>query len=92
MEPEGIDAVDFGVYAGETALYPDIASQVASRVAAGGLEHVGLLCGTGIGVAMIANQGTGRAMRSSAVNWKQGLYAETRFVVHVLESPHGAKS
>jgi ribose 5-phosphate isomerase B len=56
MRSMGIEVVDFGVHAGETALYPDIAWSVASEVASGAFERAVLLCGTGIGVAITANK------------------------------------
>lgn len=56
MRSMGIEVVDFGVRAGETVLYPDIAWSVASEVASGRFERAVLLCGTGIGVAITANK------------------------------------
>lgn len=47
---------DYGVGAGETALYPDVAIAVAEAVARGEHERAILICGTGIGVAISANK------------------------------------
>lgn len=52
----GHDVIDYGVGAGETALYPDIALLVADAVARGEHERAVLICGTGIGVAISANK------------------------------------
>jgi ribose 5-phosphate isomerase B len=56
LEGQGIETEDFGVQAGQTALYPDVAFAVAEQVAAGVFERAILLCGTGIGVAISANK------------------------------------
>ncbi|MCA3436165.1 MAG: ribose 5-phosphate isomerase B [Rhodobacter sp.] len=52
----GHSVTDFGVRAGETALYPDIAFAVATAVAQGEHERAVLICGTGIGVCISANK------------------------------------
>ncbi|MBO2963711.1 ribose 5-phosphate isomerase B [Burkholderia pseudomallei] len=52
-----LELVDFGTHsADEAVLYPDIAIEVAQRVAAGEFPRAILLCGTGIGVAISANK------------------------------------
>ncbi|WDD91263.1 ribose 5-phosphate isomerase B [Burkholderia sp. FERM BP-3421] len=52
-----VELVDFGTHsADESVLYPDIAIEVAQRVAAGEFARAILLCGTGIGVAISANK------------------------------------
>ena len=56
LDAQGIETEDFGVQAGETALYPDVAFAVAEQVAAGKYERAILICGTGIGVAISANK------------------------------------
>ena len=52
----GLSVTDFGVKAGETALYPDIAFAVATAVAQGEHDRAVLICGTGIGVCISANK------------------------------------
>lgn len=42
--------------AGESVDYPDVAVEVATRVAAGTYDRALLLCGTGIGMAIAANK------------------------------------
>lgn len=56
LEKKGIEVADFGVDAGSTVLYPDIAFKVADEVAKGNFQRAILLCGTGIGMAICANK------------------------------------
>ena len=56
LNAQGIATQDFGVQAGERALYPDVAFAVAEQVAAGVFGRAILMCGTGIGVAISANK------------------------------------
>ena len=46
----------FGPLCGENALWPDVAQQVAERVARGDADEGILLCWTGTGVSMAANK------------------------------------
>lgn len=48
--------VDFGTHSPEPVDYPDYASQVAEAVASGKVDRGVLICGTGIGMAMVANK------------------------------------
>lgn len=52
----GYEVEDFGIQAGETVLYPDIAFMVAESIATGRNRLGILVCGTGIGVAVSANK------------------------------------
>jgi ribose 5-phosphate isomerase B len=52
----GHDVTDFGTFDAKPVLYPDVAFEVAQRVAAGEYERAVLLCGTGIGMAISANK------------------------------------
>ena len=52
----GHDVTDFGTHDAKPVLYPDVAFEVAQRVAAGEFERAVLLCGTGIGMAISANK------------------------------------
>ncbi len=47
---------DFGVYDVNPVDYPDVALQVAEAVAAGEFDRGILVCGTGIGMAIVANK------------------------------------
>lgn len=51
--------VDFGTDFEEPIDYPDIAQQVASKVASGEVERGILICGTGIGMAIAAGKTKG---------------------------------
>jgi ribose 5-phosphate isomerase B len=52
----GHTAVDCGTFSNEPVDYPDIAAEVARRVANGLADRGILLCGTGIGVSIAANK------------------------------------
>jgi ribose 5-phosphate isomerase B len=55
----GIDPIDFGSF-DETAVdYPDLGIQVAEKVSRAELERGILICGTGIGMSIVANKFTG---------------------------------
>ena len=56
LEAGGVLIDDYGVQAGQTALYPDVAVAVARKVAGGEYARAILLCGTGIGVCISANK------------------------------------
>jgi ribose 5-phosphate isomerase B len=55
-EEKGHELTDFGVFEGETILYPMIAEKIAASVASGAHERGIILCGTGIGMAITANK------------------------------------
>jgi len=52
----GIETVDFGVLPDQDIDYPDIGHAVAGQVAAGNFDRAILICGTGIGMAIVANK------------------------------------
>ena len=52
----GHEVVDFGLQAGEDVDYPDVGEPVARAVAAGEVERAVLVCGTGLGMAIVANK------------------------------------
>jgi ribose 5-phosphate isomerase B len=52
----GIDAVDLNLLGERKVDYPDIGHNLAKRVAAKEFERGILLCGTGLGMAMVANK------------------------------------
>ena len=56
LQEQGVEVDDYGTQKGETALYPDVAFEVAGRVAAGQYTRAILMCGTGIGMAISANK------------------------------------
>jgi ribose 5-phosphate isomerase B len=51
-----IDALDLGAYSQEAVDYPDVASRVAEKVVRGEVEKGLLICGTGIGMSIVANR------------------------------------
>lgn len=50
------EVIDFGVAADEDVDYPDIAERAARAVVAGEVERAILVCGTGLGMAIVANK------------------------------------
>lgn len=56
LEEKGIEVVDYGSKEGEEVLYPSVAFKVAQEVAAGVFDRAILICGTGIGMSIVANK------------------------------------
>jgi len=56
LREKGIDVIDAGTYDTNPVDYPDVGLAVARRVAAGEAERGILICGTGIGMAIVANK------------------------------------
>ena len=52
----GHEVIDLGVERGEDVDYPEVGEPVARAVAAGELERAVLVCGTGLGMAIVANK------------------------------------
>lgn len=52
----GYEYTDFGVGSGEDIDYPEIALELAKSISAGRYERGILVCGTGIGMAIVANK------------------------------------
>jgi ribose 5-phosphate isomerase B len=55
----GVPFQDFGTKGGESTDYPDYAHAVAEAVASGKAEYGILVCGTGIGMSIVANKHNG---------------------------------
>ena len=55
----GHDVEDVGVYSRESADYPPIAHQVANEISANRFAFGILICGTGIGMSIVANRHRG---------------------------------
>ncbi len=53
---KGVHVEDVGPYKDDSVDYPDFGIKVASMVSAGKFERGILLCGTGIGMSMVANR------------------------------------
>ena len=62
----GVDAVDMGVNNDKSVDYPDYGSPVAEKVSTGEISRGILLCGTGIGMSILANKY--RRVRAALVN------------------------
>ena len=56
MISKGVEVVDCGVNDTKPVDYPDIALLVSRKVAAGDFDRAVLICGTGIGMAIVANK------------------------------------
>lgn len=59
LETRGIVFKDFGTYSDERSDYPDFAHAASAAVSRGECERGILVCGTGIGVGIVANKHTG---------------------------------
>ena len=55
LQELGHETEDLGPYSADRVNYPDFASKVAKAIAGGGEKGI-LLCGSGIGVSMVANR------------------------------------
>jgi len=56
LEKNRIQVEDVGTHGDGSVNYPDFAIKVAEKVSTGEFEHGILLCGTGIGMSMVANK------------------------------------
>ena len=63
---KGHDVVDFGVESDQDIDYPEVAEPVARAVANGEVDRAVLVCGTGLGMAIVANKVHG--VRAAPVN------------------------
>jgi len=52
----GVEPVDMGTFNEDSVDYPDFGVRVAERVSKGDLEKGILICGTGIGMSILANK------------------------------------
>jgi ribose 5-phosphate isomerase B len=56
LQSRGIEVADLDYLGGKKADYPEIGAHLARQIAAGKFDRGILLCGTGLGMAMIANK------------------------------------
>ncbi|MBQ9742756.1 MAG: ribose 5-phosphate isomerase B [Ruminococcus sp.] len=56
MKESGVEYKDFGTYTEDSVDYPEYAYKAAKAVATGECEKGIICCGTGIGVAIVANK------------------------------------
>ncbi|MBX5464144.1 MAG: ribose 5-phosphate isomerase B [Clostridia bacterium] len=59
LEQAGHEVLDFGTHSEEACDYPDLARPAAEAVARGEAERAILVCGTGIGMSIVANKVAG---------------------------------
>ena len=53
---EGMEVVDFGTFSEESCDYPEFAESVCQEVINGKVDKGVLICGTGIGMSIVANK------------------------------------
>lgn len=56
LDRKGVAYQDFGTHSSDPTDYPLVAREVAEAVASGRVTHGILVCGTGIGVSIVANK------------------------------------
>lgn len=59
LAPRGVEVQDLGTYEGDSVDYPDFAVKVARLVGSGEYPLGVLVCGTGIGMSIVANKRRG---------------------------------
>ena len=59
LKSNGYTVNDFGTYSNDSCDYPEFAKKVAHAVASGEYERGILVCGTGIGMSIVANKQKG---------------------------------
>lgn len=52
----GVEPLDFGTFNEDSCDYPDLGASLAEKVSRGELEKGILICGTGIGMSIVANK------------------------------------
>ena len=66
LQSIGVDVVDMGVNSDDSVDYPDYGMPVAEKVSTGEIPAGVLVCGTGIGMSILANKYNG--VRAALVN------------------------
>lgn len=56
LEERGLEYTDFGTYAADSCHYPIFGARAAQAVADGRCDRGILICGTGIGMSLVANK------------------------------------
>ena len=59
LKARNIEYEDFGIYIKEAADYPEIAKKISEEVAKSKFDRGILICGTGIGMSIVANKTKG---------------------------------
>lgn len=79
----GHEVQDFGTYSKDSMDYPDIAVEVALKVAQNQAERGVLICGSGIGVSIVANKTEG-VRAANCVNEEMARLARQHNDANVL--------
>jgi len=66
LKSVGVEPIDMGTFNEESVDYPDFGVLVAEKVSRGELDRGVLICGTGIGMSIVANKFPG--VRAALVN------------------------
>ena len=66
LAAQGHEVIDYGVESDQDVDYPEVAEPVARAVANGDVDRAVLVCGTGLGMAIVANKVHG--VRAAPVN------------------------
>ena len=66
LKSSGLEAIDFGTFDETSVDYPDFGILLAQKVSQGELKRGILICGTGIGMSIVANKFPG--VRAALVN------------------------
>lgn len=66
LQEMGMECIDYGTDATKSVDYPDFGEKVSLTVSSGGLDRGILICGTGIGMSIVANKFSG--IRASLCN------------------------
>ncbi len=66
MRAKGLEVVDMGVHSEDPVDYPDIGALVAEQICGGRFDRGVLICGTGAGMAIVANKVPG--VRAVCIN------------------------
>jgi len=56
LQSQGYEVRDFGTFSGESVDYPDMIHPLAQEINDGKIERGIVLCGSGVGVSMVANK------------------------------------
>lgn len=72
----GLDYVDFGCYDNSSVDYPDYAKKVCDAILSGEAQKGVLLCGTGIGMSIVANKINGIRCAHVTDNFSAQMSAE----------------
>ena len=59
LDELGLEYIDFGTHSTASVDYPDMALPACDAVVSGQCDKALLFCGTGVGISMAANKGTG---------------------------------